>query len=50
VAGLDWNGSSGSNGGKAVPARSRRLGSTKDYEPIEPAPGRYVKEKRLIVV
>ena len=31
------------HGGKEVAARGR-LGSTK-YEPIEPAPGRYVKER-----
>lgn len=40
---LHWIEWLGAFGGKQVTARGR-LGSTK-YEPIEPAPGRYVKEK-----
>ncbi|HQZ02763.1 MAG TPA: class I poly(R)-hydroxyalkanoic acid synthase [Thauera sp.] len=40
---LHWIEWLGQYGGKAVAARGR-LGSTK-YEPIEPAPGRYVKER-----
>jgi polyhydroxyalkanoate synthase len=40
---LDWAEWLRQHGGKEVAARGR-LGSTK-YEPIEPAPGRYVKER-----
>ncbi len=40
---LHWIEWLGAHGGKQVAARGR-LGSTK-YEPIEPAPGRYVKER-----
>ncbi|MBP7639769.1 MAG: class I poly(R)-hydroxyalkanoic acid synthase [Thauera sp.] len=40
---LDWAAWLRQHGGKEVAARGR-LGSTK-YEPIEPAPGRYVKER-----
>jgi len=40
---LDWIEWLRPRGGKEIAARGR-LGSTK-YEPIEPAPGRYVKEK-----
>ena len=40
---LHWIEWLGGHGGKQVAARGR-LGSTK-YEPIEPAPGRYVKER-----
>ena len=40
---LHWIEWLGEQGGKKVAARGR-LGSTK-YEPIEPAPGRYVKER-----